>query len=120
MEGPAPRRGGLRPLVAGHGRRSFVMNSMMTAKRGLILPVVLTLGLIVHSLLPARPARTQQASAPPDSGLVVVVYDGDTVKVRFADGNERKVRLIGIDSPRWTIRARRSVSWPSLLNGSPS
>jgi micrococcal nuclease len=99
MEGPAPRRGGLRPLVAGHGRRSFVMNSMMTAKRGLILPVVLTLGLIVHSLLPARPARTQQASAPPDSGLVVVVYDGDTVKVRFADGAERKVRLIGIDSP---------------------
>jgi len=100
MGGPAPRKGGLRPLVAGHGRRSFVMNSMMTVKRGMaFLPVVLALGLIVHGLLPARPAQTQRASAPPDSGLVVVVYDGDTVKVRFADGGERKVRLIGIDSP---------------------
>ena len=71
----------------------------MTAKRGLTLPAVLTLGLIVHGLLPARPAQTQRASAPPDSGLVIAVYDGDTMKVRFADGGERKVRLIGIDSP---------------------
>jgi micrococcal nuclease len=99
MGNPAPRRGGLRPLVAGHGRCSFVMNSTMRAKRGLTLPAVLALGLIVHGMLSALPAQTQRASAPPDSGLVVVVYDGDTVKVRFADGNERKVRLIGIDSP---------------------
>jgi micrococcal nuclease len=34
-----------------------------------------------------------------DSGLVAAVYDGDTVKVRFGDGTERKIRLIGIDSP---------------------
>lgn len=33
-----------------------------------------------------------------DRGTVVVVYDGDTVKVRFEDGGERRVRLIGIDS----------------------
>jgi micrococcal nuclease len=32
-------------------------------------------------------------------GDVVVVYDGDTIKVRFEDGSERKVRLVGIDSP---------------------
>jgi micrococcal nuclease len=32
-------------------------------------------------------------------GIVVVVYDGDTVKVKFDDGQERKVRLIGIDCP---------------------
>jgi micrococcal nuclease len=30
---------------------------------------------------------------------VVVVYDGDTVKVRFDDGQEKIVRLIGIDCP---------------------
>ena len=71
----------------------------MTAKRVLALLVVLALGLIVHGMLSALPARTQRVSAPPDSGLIVVVYDGDTVKVRFADGNEWKVRLIGIDSP---------------------
>lgn len=34
-----------------------------------------------------------------DSGVVIVVYDGDTIKVRFEDGAERKVRLIGVDSP---------------------
>jgi micrococcal nuclease len=34
-----------------------------------------------------------------NAGLVVAVYDGDTVKIRFANGAERKVRLIGIDSP---------------------
>jgi micrococcal nuclease len=31
--------------------------------------------------------------------MVVAVYDGDTIKVRFVDGIERKVRLIGIDCP---------------------
>jgi len=33
------------------------------------------------------------------AGIVVVVYDGDTIKVRFDNGLERKVRLIGIDCP---------------------
>lgn len=33
------------------------------------------------------------------TGTVVVVYDGDTIKVRFDNGLERKVRLIGIDCP---------------------
>jgi micrococcal nuclease len=34
-------------------------------------------------------------------GVVEVVYDGDTIKVRFEDGTEKKVRLIGIDSPEF-------------------
>lgn len=34
-----------------------------------------------------------------DQGKVVVVYDGDTIKVRSAQGVERRVRLIGIDTP---------------------
>jgi micrococcal nuclease len=36
---------------------------------------------------------------PSDQGIVVVVYDGDTVKVKFDSGIERRVRLIGIDTP---------------------
>lgn len=32
-------------------------------------------------------------------GVVTVVYDGDTIKVKFADGSSRKVRLIGVDAP---------------------
>jgi micrococcal nuclease len=34
-----------------------------------------------------------------DHGSVIVVYDGDTIKVRFDSGVERRVRLIGIDTP---------------------
>ena len=36
---------------------------------------------------------------PIDKGKVVVVYDGDTVKVELDNGSEERVRLIGIDSP---------------------
>ena len=34
-----------------------------------------------------------------EEGVVIVVYDGDTLKVRFDDGSEKRVRLIGIDAP---------------------
>ncbi|MEA3420875.1 MAG: thermonuclease family protein [Acidobacteriota bacterium] len=34
-----------------------------------------------------------------DSGVVTAVYDGDTIKVRFESGLEKKVRLIGINTP---------------------
>jgi micrococcal nuclease len=36
---------------------------------------------------------------PGDTGQVIVVYDGDTIKVRFENGRVQKARLIGIDSP---------------------
>ncbi len=38
-------------------------------------------------------------SSFPTRGRVDVVYDGDTLKVRFNDGQEWRVRLIGIDAP---------------------
>jgi micrococcal nuclease len=34
-----------------------------------------------------------------DSGTVIAVYDGDTIMMRFDDGREQRVRLIGIDTP---------------------
>jgi len=34
-----------------------------------------------------------------DKGVIIVVYDGDTVGIEFHDGRRRKIRLIGIDSP---------------------
>lgn len=40
-----------------------------------------------------------RSSSYPESGLVTGVYDGDTIKVRFKNKQERKVRLIGIDAP---------------------
>jgi micrococcal nuclease len=42
-------------------------------------------------------------SFPPDSrkdeALVIAVYDGDTLKVRFASGRTERVRLIGVNAP---------------------
>jgi len=34
-----------------------------------------------------------------ESGRVVAVYDGDTIKVKFSSGREQRVRLIGVDAP---------------------
>lgn len=34
-----------------------------------------------------------------ETAMVVKVTDGDTIRVRFADGREEKVRYIGIDTP---------------------
>ena len=54
-------------------------------------------------------------------GIVIVVYDGDTVKVRLTDGTDEKVRLLGIDSPEMddtrdavrfmAITAKRFAFW---------
>ena len=38
------------------------------------------------------------AGSFPSSGTVLTVYDGDTIKVRFPDGSEARVRLIGVDA----------------------
>jgi len=38
------------------------------------------------------------AQSSPRSGTVLTVYDGDTIRVRFVDGSEGRVRLIGVDA----------------------
>lgn len=50
-----------------------------------------------------------------EAGVVVVVYDGDTIKVRFKDESTRKVRLIGVNAPetqdeREEIQLRAHIS----------
>jgi micrococcal nuclease len=55
-------------------------------------------------LLCLRPFCTAwRAPRPSDSlaGIVTYVYDGDTIKVRLDSGEEKKVRLIGVDSPEY-------------------
>lgn len=47
--------------------------------------------------------------------VVVVVYDGDTVKVRFRDGSLRRVRLIGINAPE-TQDEREEVRFRALVS----
>ncbi len=42
---------------------------------------------------------------PDDTVTVTRVIDGDTIDVRFADGSEDRVRLVGIDCPEgdWIV-----------------
>jgi micrococcal nuclease len=51
---------------------------------------------------------------PSDSGLVVAVYDGDSLKVRLADGSEQRVRLIGVDTPELTDSREEVALWAHL------
>ncbi|MGD8538157.1 MAG: thermonuclease family protein [Candidatus Aminicenantes bacterium] len=51
------------------------------------------------SNLSANARKTFSRSSLGDNGQVIVVYDGDTIKIRFDDGRVRKARLIGIDAP---------------------
>ncbi len=44
------------------------------------------------------PAAAQFPSQPPQSGVVVYVYDGDTIQALLG-GRKYKVRLLGIDTP---------------------
>lgn len=49
----------------------------------------------------AAPKAATTAPAPErtETALVVAVTDGDTIRVRFPDGREEPVRIIGIDAP---------------------
>lgn len=38
------------------------------------------------------------AESFPSSGIVLTVYDGDTVRIRFTDGSEGRLRLVGVDA----------------------
>jgi micrococcal nuclease len=62
----------------------------------IILPAVLFFSLIAPRVywIEKKIPETHQKT-----GTVVVVYDGDTIKVRFSNGDERRVRLIGVDCP---------------------
>jgi micrococcal nuclease len=50
--------------------------------------------------VPVAFAGQDELSVPfPAAGVVTYVYDGDTVRIRLSDGQEEKVRLIGLDAP---------------------
>jgi micrococcal nuclease len=64
----------------------------------ILMPVFFLLVLVFSSERLIQNEQEKDASLP-ESGLVITVYDGDTVKVRFKNKQDRKVRLIGIDAP---------------------
>lgn len=59
-------------------------------------PVLLWLAFSLASALPS--SGQTLTSEPPEHGLIIHVYDGDTILVSSA-GKKMKVRLLGIDAP---------------------
>ncbi len=64
----------------------------------ILTPIFFLAIFVFSSERPIQHGRGKGSSLP-ESGLVTAVYDGDTIKVRFKNEQERKVRLLGIDAP---------------------
>lgn len=83
-------------------------------RRAASLLAVIIAGLVSPSLsgLPSavRASRTPAAL----TGTVVYVYDGDTIKVRLESGEEKHIRLIGVDSAE-PDDVRESVRFSAFL-----
>ncbi len=60
-------------------------------------------------------AGTLRRSHFPESGTVTRAADGDTLSVRFSDGVERRVRLIGVDAPE-RDDPREEAAWHAFLS----
>jgi len=57
--------------------------------------------LLISALFGIKVLRAERFQKPysANSGVVTAVYDGDTIKVKLADGCSSQVRLIGVDAP---------------------
>jgi micrococcal nuclease len=78
------------------GKAELLKNTLPRLVLGLLF-VVLVFGFFCQRILNNQLNRS---SSPPEEGVVIAVFDGDTIKVKF-DNNRgsRIVRLIGIDAP---------------------
>jgi micrococcal nuclease len=62
---------------------------------------------------PAVP-QTPDSGRPLDRGVVTRVSDGDTIRVKFDDGQTRRVRLIGVDTPERADRRESGRYWAEM------
>ncbi|MCK4759713.1 MAG: thermonuclease family protein [Candidatus Aminicenantes bacterium] len=73
------------------------MRKNLYFKYSLVLLVLFCFaGLAAEGVLQSTQSRS---SSLPETGRVIAVYDGDTIKVRFKDKQEYSVRLIGVNAP---------------------
>lgn len=84
---------------------SFLKDRKKIRQACLVIFLVIIFGwLLTADCLSSRPLpgfTTQQDKQDGNlrTGTVTAVYDGDTIRVQFADRKELRVRLIGVDSP---------------------
>jgi len=72
--------------------------------------------ILLGTVLGSAPAvhQNSEINQPLDSGVVTHVYDGDTIRVTFADGQARRVRLIGVDTPERDDRRESERYWAEM------
>lgn len=87
--------------MKGNGKHSPLARSFLSCLLGVLL-----------GACPGFPAAGEDTF--PGSGTVVRITDGDTVTVKFADGVERRVRLIGVDCPE-IDDSREDVAFHAFL-----
>jgi micrococcal nuclease len=64
------------------------------------VPTAFAIAVLLAAASLLRPAPSRPCSAQETlQGIVITVYDGDTVKVRLSGRADERVRLIGVDSP---------------------
>lgn len=70
------------------------------SRRASLVRLFLALTVIGAVLLTGCSSETPVTETPPGvAATLLQVIDGDTIRVRMADGREEKVRYIGIDAP---------------------
>ena len=98
---------------------------MKTVRNGIVLVALILIGILIGLALGGRPASDGggQLSSPESTsasagsgaagipteaewGRVVRVADGDTLTVKFADGEEETIRLLDVDTPE-TVHPNR-------------
>jgi micrococcal nuclease len=73
-----------------------------------------TMALIAAAARSANPSGCPGRQQTADTGVITRVADGDTLRVRLADGGERRVRLIGINSPELNDERQEPAFWAFL------
>ena len=87
-------------------------------RSGLFVSVPFSLLIAITLIAPAAFSQTRPGrSSPglfPGSGVVTRVSDGDSLRIRFADGGERRLRLIGVNSPELDDPRESAAFWAFL------
>lgn len=81
------------------------MSAIVRSPPRWVAAALAAVGVVLLTVVGATWTAGRRPRLAPDTGLVVVVIDGDTLVVRLRHGEER-VRLIGVDTPETVDPAR--------------
>ena len=70
--------------------------------------------LLLHSSSLAHSGPRDTVAGQEISGIVTIIFDGDTIQVRLNDGSMEKVRLIGVDSPEMDDTREDVLFWAHM------